>query len=664
LLARRRSSSFSDLTTTMSFLGIQKETPAERQIRALLFDECVQVLSSFEMNQVASLTYGDLVCDQIFEMIENIVAQPMNYTPLSIQKALIITKHILVYGSEKCVNSAYGIAKFMAALQEFNTVLMAQQQKGAMAIFQRIQGGGVDKGGPVRDAAVAVCQLLVNIDELKKIRNSSADPNSLVPIGDDRVVFITDEVRLHLLKKRIDDEHRIRLQSNLAQSAGSFGGGYNSKDGKTVVGAAHGIEEMLKMATKHTSKFSDDAQQYNPDAAILAELAAEHKAAQALQAKAANLRRNPVAPAKPKHQAADFDLLDFGGSQPTSASANAMGGDLFGETDFLGVMTSSHPPETSLGNPSNDLLGLGLGFGLDASHTSTSTASNSAIALHHDPFALIPTHANGDPADLLGTPGGLGGGTSAAGRNADPVDLLGTPGAIDALYGAPSNSLLSGVTSMLAGIGLSKSNNKNNVEAKKPIMAVNQDRFAALNALTPAGGSDGPSVTLSQSIVEPGSFSFTKSSLDSVSAWTPQPMSNGYPPNANDTGTFLSGGMGSPPVISAPQTMEHMVYPSMASSVLPVGAMVPPPTMPPRLPPMGDFPSPALGRPPLPMTMPSPPPLPEPTVLAGAGHVGASYGGSPEADDNPWVMGGMVGSGLDPVAPAPGAPPPPPPPSF
>jgi ENTH domain len=646
----------------MSFLGIQKETPAERQIRALLFDECVQVLSSFEMNQVASLTYGDLVCDQIFEIIEDIVAQPMNYTPLSIQKALIITKHVLVYGSEKCVNSAYGIAKFMAALQEFNTVLMAQQQKGAMAIFQRIQGGGVDKGGPVREAAVAVCQLLVNIDELKKIRNSSADPNSLVPIGDDRVVFITDEVRLHLLKKRIDDEHRIRLQSNLAQSAGSFGGGYNSKDGKTVVGAAHGIEEMLKMANKHTSKFSDDGRQYNPDAAILAELAAEHKAAQALQAKAADLRRNPVAPAKPKNQAVDFDLLDFGGSPPTSASTNAMGGDLLGETDFLGVMTSSHPPETSIGNPSNDLLGLGLDFGPDAGHTSTSTASNSAIALHHDPFALLPAHAT---ADLLGTPGGFGVGTSAAERNADPVDLLGTPGAIDALYGAPSNSLLSGVTSMLAGIGLAKSNNLNNAEAKKPIMAANEDRFSALNALTPAGGSDGPSITLSQSMVEPESFSYTKSSLDSLNAWTVQPMSNGYPPNMNDNGTFLSGGMSSPPVVPAPQTMEQMVYPSMASSVLPVEGMVPPPTMPPPLPPIGDLPSPAIARPPLPMAMPSPPPLPEPTVLAGAGHVGASYGGSPEdLEDNPWVMGGMVGSGLDPVAPAPGAPPPPPPSSF
>ena len=76
----------------MDFLGIQKETPAEKQVKALLFDEAIQVLSTFELNQVASLTYGELVCDQIFEIIENVVAQPMNYTPLSVQKSLVITK--------------------------------------------------------------------------------------------------------------------------------------------------------------------------------------------------------------------------------------------------------------------------------------------------------------------------------------------------------------------------------------------------------------------------------------------------------------------------------------------------------------------------------------------------------------------------------------------
>ena len=76
----------------MDFLGIQKETPAEKQVKALLFDDGVQVLSTFELNQIASLTYGDLVCDQIFEIIENVVAQPMNYTPISVQKSLVITK--------------------------------------------------------------------------------------------------------------------------------------------------------------------------------------------------------------------------------------------------------------------------------------------------------------------------------------------------------------------------------------------------------------------------------------------------------------------------------------------------------------------------------------------------------------------------------------------
>ena len=133
-------------------MGAQQETQAEKQLKPILLAESIHVLSSFELNQIASLSYGDLVCDEIFEMMEKMFSKPLEYTPLTLQKSLVVLKHLLIYGSEKCVNSGYGLMAFVDNLTKFNTVLLAHQQQGTMAFFQRIQGGGVDKGGPVREA--------------------------------------------------------------------------------------------------------------------------------------------------------------------------------------------------------------------------------------------------------------------------------------------------------------------------------------------------------------------------------------------------------------------------------------------------------------------------------------------------------------------------------
>ena len=68
------------------------------------------------------------------------------------------------------------------------------------------------------------------------------------------------------------------------------------------------------------------------------------------------------------------------------------------------------------------------------------------------------------------------------------------------------------------------------------------------------------------------------------------------------------------------------------------------------------------------------PPLP-PMVAPGSGQVATAYGGATDpyntipnsnsdGDDNPWVMGGTSGMGLQPVGPEPTAPPPPPPPEY
>ena len=42
---------------------------AERALAPYLYDDKVQAMSSFEMNKIASLTYGEHCCDNIFELL-------------------------------------------------------------------------------------------------------------------------------------------------------------------------------------------------------------------------------------------------------------------------------------------------------------------------------------------------------------------------------------------------------------------------------------------------------------------------------------------------------------------------------------------------------------------------------------------------------------------
>ena len=125
--------------------GPKPPTPAQRHLNEVLTNESVHVLSTFELNRLASLTYGDEVCEEIFEMLEQIQAKPMEYSILTVQKSLVVTKHILTYGSEKCVNSAIALQRGVETLLEFNTVLWAQKMQGAAALMYKLKGGGVDQ---------------------------------------------------------------------------------------------------------------------------------------------------------------------------------------------------------------------------------------------------------------------------------------------------------------------------------------------------------------------------------------------------------------------------------------------------------------------------------------------------------------------------------------
>lgn len=546
---------------------------AQKEVKPLLTDEGCQVLSTFDLNKIASLTYGDMVCDELFELIEQIVSHPMDYTPLTTQKTLVVLNHILIYGSSKCVNSGYGIGRFVESLTTFNTVLAAREKQGATAFFQRLQGGGVDRGGPIREAATEVHKLLSNINNLQRIRNEKASKESLVPIGDDKIAFITDDVRHFILKQRIEEQQRIHIKSNLAKSEGGFGGGYNAKDGRNVVGAAHGIEEMIKMAQLEKKKFSDDSKNsgMTPEEKILMELAAEAKMEkERAEAEAAAARNEDLLtsfnPMEQPNTAGSADLLDFGSTLEAPTTAVPSMGDLLG--DFGGTSTSTSttdnifdlapaPQQPPQGMRETSLLDLAPSFSTGYGQSSSSTA---------DPFGLA----------TLATPS----------QPVDPFSAMVPPAMTNQQPGqspSPADSHLGGMVSMMNSVTIA-----DKVPPTKSVMSSNVDRFAALDALA---------VSSSQSL---GS-------------------------NTSD--------------VSKPQMMSPPPIPSSSPPQ-------PPPSMPPSYPPS------TLGGTSEYSTM----------VIPGSGKVAAAYGDSDDSD-NPWVMGGSTGAGLQPMGAAPAAPPPPPPPS-
>eukprot|EP00980_Cylindrotheca_fusiformis_P031448 scaffold26382_cov117-Cylindrotheca_fusiformis.AAC.1 len=293
----------------------------------------------------------------------------MRNTPLALSKTLVVLKHFVIYGSEKCVNSAYGIGKFIETLQNYNTVLLAHERRGAGGLISRIKGGGVDRGEPVREAAKQITVLLSNINELQKIRIESASKDSLVPVGSNKVGFVTDEVRLSILKKRMVKQQQIELKSNLAKSEGGFGGGYNARDGKAVVGAAHGIEEMVKIASRQKKKFSDDGTpEETEDDRILKELVAEARAAKEEAEAAKKLAEANLLSEKNATPAGEIDLLDFGSSSTDPPVSDTATSDLLGGHDLLGSyspdpsnLVSTDPFSPTVGSNQygggNDLLG-------------------------------------------------------------------------------------------------------------------------------------------------------------------------------------------------------------------------------------------------------------------------------------------------------------------
>mmetsp|Transcript_13697 Transcript_13697/g.19581 ORF Transcript_13697/g.19581 Transcript_13697/m.19581 type:complete len:562 (-) Transcript_13697:404-2089(-) len=342
-------------------LGVNNRfgTEAQRTVTRYLYDDDANVLTTFDMNKIASLTYSEETCGEIFDLLEHTLAKVMDFTMLTIQKTLVLIEHLVVYGSEKAVNEAWRLREHVAILREYNTVLLAQNNKKSLSGYlTKIKGGGVDRGHPVRTVAIGLYELLLDKNKIMKTRADKADPNSLVPVGThDDVGFVSDEIRLEMLRDRIAHQQEMNLKkSNLKKAAGGYGGGYNPANGeKNVVGAAHSIEEMLELAKKKESlKYRDTG----PDQEEIERMQHLQKLEREMKQKTNDNANNSVV----------VDLLDFDNDSsvmpkqncnpPFPSSINQVP-DFFNTQQTSVQLNNQQQPESSEDSTQNDLLDIG-----------------------------------------------------------------------------------------------------------------------------------------------------------------------------------------------------------------------------------------------------------------------------------------------------------------
>lgn len=345
----------SSSSATSSFSTQTEKDKLQRKLRTILQDESIQILSSFELNQWATLTYHegqhsaeDDLCEALFELLQSLFLHPTQQTTLTLQKALVVAGHVLLLGAEKVMQEAQVLKPTVAALRNYNTALIQQQQQSAN-VWLRFKGGTVDQGGPVRELAERLFTLLsMPRHDLLRERQKHADPNSLVPVGSNQeIAFATDEQRLQYLQQRMQHQEQMQQKSNLAKADNGFGGGYSSRNGQAIVGASHSLEEMMEIARR---KEAAKRAQFR-DEPSTATQASSH----GVMAGFADYEP-PFTLSSPNEHT--LDLLDWQSNQTSTVAAGVV--DTVGTVDLLDLgetaVTATSIHHSSL--PSDDLLSL------------------------------------------------------------------------------------------------------------------------------------------------------------------------------------------------------------------------------------------------------------------------------------------------------------------
>jgi len=380
----------------------------ERIAAKFLFDDtiCLENLRPYDQ-QVAQLTQIEQEARKLFDLLQNILCRPAEYSPKCMHKSLMLIQYLLAHGSDFCVEYTYELVLQIDFLQEYNSAVIMNEKN----ILYKLKGGSADEGEPVRNISEELTTLLkinttkslLNMRAMNALKMAQQETSSSVGGGggDDLLVGFGGV-----------DHGATKVRQNKA-TAGGFGSGlagkkkgeyyrnkmlhlfnvellpqsycllllvflftpFNAVGEKLVVGAQYSLEDMLAKERNKPVKYYDD----------------EHKMKQIAEETKGMMDLLETSTGMPATSGGvgmtTTDLLDV-----NSAVGNAS--DPFAGADLLGTGGA----ETTTAQSSNLLDPLSL----SAANTSQQGGSGSGVNELLDIFSTAatissPTVSNGMP---------------------------------------------------------------------------------------------------------------------------------------------------------------------------------------------------------------------------------------------------------------------------
>mmetsp|Transcript_7131 Transcript_7131/g.10492 ORF Transcript_7131/g.10492 Transcript_7131/m.10492 type:complete len:246 (+) Transcript_7131:33-770(+) len=142
----------------------------ERIAAKFLFDDtiCLENLRPYDQ-QVAQLTQIEQEARKLFDLLQNILCRPAEYSPKCMHKSLMLIQYLLAHGSDFCVEYTYELVLQIDFLQEYNSAVIMNEKN----ILYKLKGGSADEGEPVRNISEELTTLL-KINTTKSLLNMRA----------------------------------------------------------------------------------------------------------------------------------------------------------------------------------------------------------------------------------------------------------------------------------------------------------------------------------------------------------------------------------------------------------------------------------------------------------------------------------------------------------
>ena len=234
----------------------------EKLAAKILLDDSIPSLdtSSPHCAKIAALSKTEAHCRKLYDILQNIICRPGEYSPKSVLKGLELVSYLLVHGGDFCVEYTFTELQLQIEfMQEYNSAVILNEQN----ILYRIKGGSSDEGEPVREIAEELTTLLKSntqqtllkmrdLNLLKSTTQNSNGPSHLQTSNNDLligfggidpgwsgkclsnfVLFRFDVDLLISFSKIIQIAAPLKKQNKM--TSGGFGSGLGGKKkGKTI----------------------------------------------------------------------------------------------------------------------------------------------------------------------------------------------------------------------------------------------------------------------------------------------------------------------------------------------------------------------------------------------------------------------------------------------